>query len=81
MRGLFVAALFFLITPLLIFIQWVLRKLHSPGWGVISVRYYSTLCTALRIRVLSLPTPNGAANQLRAAPRAEATAARRLPRL
>jgi 1-acyl-sn-glycerol-3-phosphate acyltransferase len=57
MRGLFVAALFFVITPLLIFIQWVLRKLHSPGWGVIGVRYYSTLCTALRMRVRVVGEP------------------------
>ena len=57
MRGLFVAALFFTITPLLIFFQWVLRKLHSPGWGLIGVRYYSALCTALRLRVRVVGQP------------------------
>lgn len=57
MRGPLVAALFFTITPLLIFFQWVLRKLNAPGWGVIGVRYYSALCTALRIRVRVVGNP------------------------
>ncbi len=57
MRGPFVAALFFTITPLLIFFQWVLRKLNAPGWGLIGVRYYSALCTALRIRVRVVGNP------------------------
>jgi 1-acyl-sn-glycerol-3-phosphate acyltransferase len=57
MRGLFVAALFFTITPLLIFFQWVLRKLNAPGWGTIGRRYYSVLCTALRIRVRTVGEP------------------------
>jgi len=30
-RALGVAALFFTITPLLIFLQWLLRTLHVPG--------------------------------------------------
>ena len=57
MRGLIVAALFFTITPLLIFIQWVLDRLGLPGWGVIGVRYYSALCAALRIRVRVVGEP------------------------
>jgi 1-acyl-sn-glycerol-3-phosphate acyltransferase len=57
MRGPFVAALFFTLTPLLIFFQWVLRKLNAPGWGVIGVRYYSALCTALRMRVRVVGEP------------------------
>jgi len=57
MRGLIVAALFFTITPLLIFIQWLLDRLGLPGWGVIGVRYYSALCAALRIRVRVVGEP------------------------
>jgi 1-acyl-sn-glycerol-3-phosphate acyltransferase len=57
MRGPLVAALFFTITPLLIFFQWVLRKLNAPGWGVLGVRYYSALCTALRLRVRVVGNP------------------------
>ena len=57
MRGPLVAALFFVMTPMLIFIPWVLRKLKAPGWGAIGVRYYSALCTALRIRVRVVGTP------------------------
>jgi 1-acyl-sn-glycerol-3-phosphate acyltransferase len=57
MRGPLVAVLFFIITPMLIFFQWMLRKLNAPGWGVIGVRYYSVLCTALRIRVRVVGEP------------------------
>jgi 1-acyl-sn-glycerol-3-phosphate acyltransferase len=57
MRGPLVAVLFFTITPLLIFFQWVLRKLNAPGWGTLGVRYYSALCTALRIRVRVVGEP------------------------
>ncbi len=57
MRGPLVAALFFVMTPLLIFLQWVLRKLNLPGWGTIGVRYYSVLCASLRIRVRMVGTP------------------------
>jgi len=57
MRGPLVAVLFFTITPLLIFFQWVLRKLNAPGWGTVGVRYYSALCTALRLRVRVVGEP------------------------
>ncbi|MFZ0846702.1 MAG: lysophospholipid acyltransferase family protein [Pseudolabrys sp.] len=50
-RALGVAALFFTITPLLIFLQWLLRTLHVPGWGTLGTRYYRSLCAAMRIRV------------------------------
>lgn len=57
MRGPLVAVLFFTITPLLIFLQWALRKLNAPGWGRLGVRYYSALCTALRLRVRVVGEP------------------------
>jgi len=57
MRGLMVAVLFFTITPLLIFIQWLLDRLGMPGWGAIGVRYYRALCTVLRIRVRVVGAP------------------------
>jgi 1-acyl-sn-glycerol-3-phosphate acyltransferase len=57
MRGLFTAALFFVMTPLLILLQWLLRKLNAPGWGSIGTRYYSVLCAALRIRVRVVGEP------------------------
>jgi 1-acyl-sn-glycerol-3-phosphate acyltransferase len=57
MRGPLVAVLFFVITPMLIFLQWILRKLNAPGWGRLGVRYYSTLCTALRLRVRVVGEP------------------------
>jgi 1-acyl-sn-glycerol-3-phosphate acyltransferase len=42
--------MFFIMTPLLIFFQWVLRRLGAPGWGLIGVRYYRGLCAIMRIR-------------------------------
>jgi 1-acyl-sn-glycerol-3-phosphate acyltransferase len=57
MRGPLVAALFFTLTPMLIFFQWVLRKLNAPGWGLVGVRYYSALCMALRMRVRVVGEP------------------------
>jgi 1-acyl-sn-glycerol-3-phosphate acyltransferase len=57
MRGPLVAALFFTLTPMLIFFQWLLRKLNAPGWGTIGRRYYSALCTALRMRVRVVGEP------------------------
>mgnify|MGYP001591031113 CR=1 FL=1 len=56
-RGLIVATIFFTMTPLLIAAQWVLVKLHLPGWGVIAVNYYRTLCAVLRIRVRVVGEP------------------------
>ena len=56
-RALFVAAIFFTMTPLLISVQWLLVKLGLPGWGVIAVNYYRALCTVLRIRVRVVGEP------------------------
>ena len=56
-RALFIAALFFTMTPLLIVAQWLLVKLGLPGWGVIAVNYYRALCSALRIRVRVVGEP------------------------
>ncbi|HEX5508031.1 MAG TPA: lysophospholipid acyltransferase family protein [Pseudolabrys sp.] len=50
-RGLFIAALFFTMTPLLISLQWLLGKLGLPGWGFICRNYYRVLCKIMRIRV------------------------------
>ncbi len=50
-RGLFIAACFFTMTPLLISIQWLLEKLGLPGWGFICSNYYRFLCKLMRIRV------------------------------
>jgi 1-acyl-sn-glycerol-3-phosphate acyltransferase len=57
LRSLFVAALFFTMTPLLIFVQWLLVKLGLPGWGTIGVGYYRALCAVLRIRVRVVGEP------------------------
>jgi lyso-ornithine lipid O-acyltransferase len=56
-RALFVAAIFCMMTPLLIAVQWLLVKLHLPGWGVIAVNYYRALCAVLRIRVRVVGEP------------------------
>jgi 1-acyl-sn-glycerol-3-phosphate acyltransferase len=56
-RAFSVAALFFTITPMLIFFQWVLRRLGAPGWGAIGVRYYRALCAGMRIRVHVVGNP------------------------
>ena len=50
-RGLFIGAFFFTMTPLLISIQWLLDKLHLPGRGFIATHYYRLLCRLLRMRV------------------------------
>jgi lyso-ornithine lipid O-acyltransferase len=51
LRGLIIGAVFFTVTPVLISIQWLLGKLHLPGWGFISCNYYRVLRALLRIRV------------------------------
>jgi 1-acyl-sn-glycerol-3-phosphate acyltransferase len=51
LRGLFIAAIFFTATPILISIQWLLEKLRLPGWGFICCNYYRFLCHLLRIKV------------------------------
>ncbi len=50
-RALFIAVVFFTMTPLLISIQWLLGKLGLPGWGFICSNYYRVLRSLLRIRV------------------------------
>jgi 1-acyl-sn-glycerol-3-phosphate acyltransferase len=50
-RGLFIAAFFFTMTPLVISVQWLLGRLGLPGWGTIAVGYYRVLCKLLQIRV------------------------------
>ena len=57
MRPYFVAAFFFTATPALIAAQWLLTKLHAPGWGVIAVRYYRCLCWMLGIRIHVVGAP------------------------
>jgi lyso-ornithine lipid O-acyltransferase len=59
LRGLFIGAFFFTMTPLLISIQWLLDKLNLPGWGFIAVNYYRVLCRLLRIRVHVTGAPAG----------------------
>src|SRR5262245_63553740 len=56
-RALFIAAFFFTVTPLLISMQWLLDRLHLPGWGFISSNYYRVLCALLRIRVRVVGAP------------------------
>jgi len=51
LRGLFIGAVFFTLTPVLISIQWLLGKLGLPGWGFISCNYYRLLARLLRLRV------------------------------
>jgi 1-acyl-sn-glycerol-3-phosphate acyltransferase len=56
-RSLFVAAMFFIMTPLLIVLQGLLKRLGVPGWGTIGVRYYRALAAVLRIRVHVVGAP------------------------
>jgi lyso-ornithine lipid O-acyltransferase len=56
-RALFIAFIFFTVTPILISLQWVLEKLHLPGWGAIAVNYYRVLCRLLRLRVKVIGEP------------------------
>jgi len=57
LRGLFIAAFFCTMTPLLISLQWLLGKLGLPGWGFIASNYYRVLRALLRIRVRVVGTP------------------------
>jgi 1-acyl-sn-glycerol-3-phosphate acyltransferase len=56
-RGLLIGAFFFTMTPLLISLQWLLDKLHLPGWGFIGANYYRVLCRLLRMRVRVVGEP------------------------
>ncbi len=57
LRALFIAVIFFTMTPLLISIQWLLGKLGLPGWGFICSNYYRVLAALLRIRVRVVGNP------------------------
>jgi 1-acyl-sn-glycerol-3-phosphate acyltransferase len=57
MRALLIAAFFFIMTPLLISLQWLLGKLGLPGWGFICSNYYRVLCALLRIHVRVVGQP------------------------
>ena len=50
-RALFIGAFFFVMTPLLISVQWLLEKFKLPGWGFIASNYYRVLCALMRVRV------------------------------
>lgn len=50
-RALFIAVFFFIMTPLLISIQWLLGKLGLPGWGFIASNYYRVLRALLGIKI------------------------------
>jgi 1-acyl-sn-glycerol-3-phosphate acyltransferase len=56
-RALAIAAVFFTMTPLLISLQWLLDRLHLPGWGFIARNYYRFLCVLLGIRVRTVGKP------------------------
>jgi 1-acyl-sn-glycerol-3-phosphate acyltransferase len=57
LRALFIGIFFFMMTPILISVQWVLDKLNLPGWGFIASNYYRVLCALLRIRVRVVGNP------------------------
>lgn len=57
LRALLIGAFFFTMTPLLIFIQWLLEKLHLPGWGFICSNYYRVLRAIMRIRLRVVGEP------------------------
>ncbi len=57
LRGLLIGTFFFTMTPLLISAQWLLDKLHLPGWGFIATHYYRVLCRLLRLRIRVVGQP------------------------
>jgi len=57
LRTVMFVSFFFTMTPLLISIQWLLGKMHLPGWGFIATHYYRVLCRLLRIRVRVVGEP------------------------
>ncbi len=52
-----VAISFFIMTPALIAIQWMLSRLRLPGWPTITVLYYRLLRRLFRVRVRIVGTP------------------------
>jgi lyso-ornithine lipid O-acyltransferase len=59
LRALLIAAFFLTMTPLLISLQWLLEKLHLPGWGFICCNYYRVLRRLMRIRLRVVGEPVG----------------------
>jgi lyso-ornithine lipid O-acyltransferase len=57
LRAAIIGVFFFTMTPLLISIQWLLEKLHLPGWGFICSNYYRVLRAILRIRLRVVGAP------------------------
>ena len=57
LRALTIGAFFFTVTPILISLQWLLEKLHLPGWGFICTNYYRVLRAILRIRLRIVGEP------------------------
>ncbi len=57
LRALLIGAFFFTMTPLLISIQWLLERLHLPGWGFICSNYYRVLRAILRIKLRVVGEP------------------------
>ena len=58
-RALIIAVVFFTATPILISLQWLLDKLHLPGWGTIAVNYYRLLRRLLRLHLRVIGEPVG----------------------
>ncbi len=56
-RALSIAVFFFVMTPLIIAVQWLIGKLRLPGWGFIASNYYRVLCRLLRINVRVVGSP------------------------
>jgi 1-acyl-sn-glycerol-3-phosphate acyltransferase len=56
-RGVLLAVFFFGITPILISAQWLLDKLHLPGWRAINLNYYRVLraLVGVHVRVVGQP--------------------------
>ncbi len=57
LRALLIAAFFFVMTPILISLQWLLGKLGLPGWGFIASNYYRVLRALMRIHVRLVGQP------------------------
>lgn len=57
LRGLLIGIFFLAMTPFLISVQWLLDKLHLPGWGFIATHYYRVLRRLLRINIRIVGEP------------------------
>jgi 1-acyl-sn-glycerol-3-phosphate acyltransferase len=56
-RALLIGVFFFVMTPILISLQWLLGKLGLSGWGFIACNYYRVLREILRIHVRVVGEP------------------------